>query len=1211
VENGKNPIVLFFTPEASVTPHLAGQCLLARTLQDQGHNVKFAFCPGLFARCPVMDMYALPYDHPDAGKKPVCAQCTHQAQSVLAAYGLEKVSLDDYLDHSVLFEMVPAMENLPADLREFEFDGIPFGRICIQDLVLATKIVNYDDISQDNRTKWIQYINSAVLAYLLVGKICDTLDIGRIVTHQDYGILLGARLAGEKRGIPAYTVHAAWHMTTDRRNLVVVPQTEFKSLYEAGSLWPKWKDLCLDERGVAEIADDLLSKFGAVKGHVYSPPKTFDDKNLISQLGLDPRKKVVVAYTSSLDEWTAATALKEALRIPIYRGPQPFKDQIEWLQALLSHFENHPELQLVVRIHPREGANKREKTVSEHLLKLREKFGGTYRNCLIIWPEDPVSSYDLGEIAALALTSWSTISMELARLAVPVLYAFKGYAYLPHDVFLEWEENRDAYFRKLDAMASSAADLEHLRLAFRWYLHNALGRAIGLEDLVPDHDFGSFAKFRMPKAAATIQDVIIGGKDILGINLENLRRSQRPDSAELETLALKKQVRRLLHFLFTGKEPGRDFTLVALETDQTAEAFLDGLQLESIGPEVHLAITNGTQLLYIFEGECLSRFSPMGVRLARSGAQFSYADSGRLAVAAQPHARRVGDARELAGLIKGGSPVPGPAVTASRTPASLSPTAGQPSETKTGTLLMGREGGNGDGRPDSDPPRARSEERSWSAASSAPPRAYADIARHVETVEGWLLEGQEKFLFDKVRSLPDGATILEMGANYGRSTCAMAFACQGTGKRIYSVDTFCGNSGVMGRSVDFQAAWQANLARFGLDGYAIPLRGYTFEMLKDRSRFPAPHFVFIDASHEYFDVLQDFRDIYDYVPIGGWIAFHDVEVNWPGPWRVWHDYASHLLTDHQRVATLYCGRKSREMAFGRAPGAELGFSYANALIRDLQERHGGSSPLISALRVSLAGANGTQSERAALSQAEIRIAEAPEPDFRMALKNMLEVKDANMDGPIRLWYGLTLIAEGRADEAWLHLREAPLCSYPVPRIRVQPYLDLLRNGAKGDFREPDPPAPRLRAFASPVGPADTVIAFGSGDGEVLRSVPCGRKVGIEADRESRKEAIVKYGIDSVETIGELPDGIADVILCADGFEKRESPLQDLRALAAKLRRGGKAVFGIASPDRIPEDALYSWSARSLATLFRAAGFTALPGSVREEDGRLLITAEKP
>ena len=79
-----------------------------------------------------------------------------------------------------------------------------------------------------------------------------------------------------------------------------------------------------------------------------------------------------------------------------------------------------------MRIHPREGVNKRESVASQHLTRLREAFGKPYANCRFIWPADPVSSYDLGEAADVVLTSWSTIGLEMPATGAPVLVAFNG-----------------------------------------------------------------------------------------------------------------------------------------------------------------------------------------------------------------------------------------------------------------------------------------------------------------------------------------------------------------------------------------------------------------------------------------------------------------------------------------------------------------------------------------------------------------------------------------------------------------------------------------------------------------------------------------------------------------------------------------------------------------------------------------------------------------
>ncbi|NET23770.1 MAG: hypothetical protein F6K07_32765 [Okeania sp. SIO1H5] len=110
---------------------------------------------------------------------------------------------------------------------------------------------------------------------------------------------------------------------------------------------------------------------------------------------------------------------------------------------------------------------------------------------------------------------------------------------------------------------------------------------------------------------------------------------------------------------------------------------------------------------------------------------------------------------------------------------------------------------------------------------------YHQVKHLVESVSGWLLEGQEEFLFNTVRDLPSDALIVEMGCEMGRSTAAMALACVGTQKRILSIDSFEGNSGLMGICEDFQAKFQSNMDRIGVGEYVSSLKGYTSDVLKD------------------------------------------------------------------------------------------------------------------------------------------------------------------------------------------------------------------------------------------------------------------------------------------------------------------------------------------------------------------------------------------
>ncbi|HLP30190.1 MAG TPA: class I SAM-dependent methyltransferase, partial [Geothrix sp.] len=264
---------------------------------------------------------------------------------------------------------------------------------------------------------------------------------------------------------------------------------------------------------------------------------------------------------------------------------------------------------------------------------------------------------------------------------------------------------------------------------------------------------------------------------------------------------------------------------------------------------------------------------------------------------------------------------------------------------------------------------ATGEPAAWSAAPGNPLAGekvyatYAEAKPLVETVPGWLLDGQEEFLFNMAKAVPEGGHILEMGADRGRSTAAMALACSGSGKRIFSIDTFCGNDGIMGKTHDFQHEWHANLERLGVDRHCEPLKGFTFDVIPTWSGRPMLDFVFIDASHEYIDVLKDFKLIYPYVKPGGWIAFHDVEPNWPGPWRVWLERAVPLLAEHKQVATLACGRKvtGRPWEYGEK---RLGFSFATNWIDHLARTIQGGEALLDTMRASMAFGSAPEADRA-------------------------------------------------------------------------------------------------------------------------------------------------------------------------------------------------------------------------------------------------------
>ena len=343
-------------------------------------------------------------------------------------------------------------------------------------------------------------------------------------------------MACRKRNLPCYGLSFPGHRNVDLRRYMLLSNVWKPFSFKLLASWPTTRDLPLDPGRVQEVAEDLLVRFSGRGSHIYSPGKSVLKRDVREDLGLSRDRRLVVAYTSSLDELIATRVQMEALGIAVPDRPQPFSNQIEWLQAVVNLVECSDDLQLVVRVHPREGPNKRESAVSQHLLKLQAAFGGPYKHCRFVWPGEPVSSYDLGEAAELVLISWSTIGLEMARLAVPVLVCFNGRdAAIPCDDFHEWASTPEGYFQKFQELLDRPVSLDQVARAFRWYSLLTLGTTIDLSDVIPRSDFNTLPEYRTPAEAAAIEQILIGGKDICELNIERLQASQGPQSREVES----------------------------------------------------------------------------------------------------------------------------------------------------------------------------------------------------------------------------------------------------------------------------------------------------------------------------------------------------------------------------------------------------------------------------------------------------------------------------------------------------------------------------------------------------------------------------------------------------------------------------------------------------------------------------------------------------
>ena len=160
-----------------------------------------------------------------------------------------------------------------------------------------------------------------------------------------------------------------------------------------------------------------------------------------------------------------------------------------------------------------------------------------------------------------------------------------------------------------------------------------------------------------------------------------------------------------------------------------------------------------------------------------------------------------------------------------------------------------------------------------------------------ENVYGWLSLEEGKHLAACARTVilensATGATIVEVGSWYGRSTCAIASAIKGLfhtidvrlpKPRFFAVDTFWAaeQNGYAGDVRCFFETFRGNLESRGLFGFVSVIPGTSVAAARTWSGAKI-NFLFIDADHTYDSLCQDWEAWVPHLKPGALVVLDDI-----------------------------------------------------------------------------------------------------------------------------------------------------------------------------------------------------------------------------------------------------------------------------------------------------------------------------------------------
>jgi hypothetical protein len=450
--------ILFFLPEAAITPHFLTMVKTAEMLRQFGNDIIFLKCNVMQTRCVVMDS-----QNDRAWNSENCKICQQNADYVIGLHGFKQVNLEAKSMEKVA-SLVGDLLTKKDGVATLTSENVRLGEFQVGQITRGQHyLINKRNKNDTLGLPEFSYLNDALVNNLYLNmeikRIINEQNIDKIVVFCEYGQNLSAISAAISSGLDWMIFDHANHLGP---NPSLFSARRFVSYVERNKEQDRNRARISGKFPNEKLALEVLRDIDfRLSGKSWYNKGSIDGQKICKLLKItEGYSKVVGLFTSSIDEFDAAEMKTKVLDEPGIDF-KVYEDQSQWLSATMKFAEKNPDTFIIVRIHPREGSDARTKTASSNLPKLIELFSKTPGNMQVFFPNDEISSYDIVPIIDFAIVSWSSIALECGRLGVPVISPFyENPNYSNNSEFIRLCKSESEYLELLSNFKSEASPSE-------------------------------------------------------------------------------------------------------------------------------------------------------------------------------------------------------------------------------------------------------------------------------------------------------------------------------------------------------------------------------------------------------------------------------------------------------------------------------------------------------------------------------------------------------------------------------------------------------------------------------------------------------------------------------------------------------------------------------------------------------------------------------
>ena len=398
----------------------------------------------------------------------VCAICHKPGYRMLSDLGLRVHLLSETVTPDEQAEAERIATTIAAkDIVGFELDGVPLGEHA---MAAAVRFYASGTLEREPHGEAVlrKYLRAAIVTARSVARLMDR--EGFSVASFHHGIYVPQGVIGaiaRSKGVRVVN----WAMAY-RKNSFIFSHGETYHHTMLTEPTDSWKQLDWTPEREQELLTYLKSRWNGAQDWIsYNRDPQADREVIGKQLGMDMSKPTIGLLTNVM--WDAQ----------LFYPENAFANMLEWLLITMRYFQQRPDLQLVIRIHPAE-LRAESKSRQPILAELKREFPKWPSNVFVIPPESSISTYAVMMECDAVLLYGTKTGVELTSFGVPVIAA--GEAWIRNKGLTIDVKSKQHYKEVLDSLPlGKRMTAEQKREAQKYAYHFFFRRMIPLRSTKP------------------------------------------------------------------------------------------------------------------------------------------------------------------------------------------------------------------------------------------------------------------------------------------------------------------------------------------------------------------------------------------------------------------------------------------------------------------------------------------------------------------------------------------------------------------------------------------------------------------------------------------------------------------------------------------------------------------------------------------------------